>query len=262
MDREWTEQDLHTFVRNAQAVFEEVSLTPAQPGTGWQDEGLQVDYELRGGRVDCVLHRSIQADGKMWQLQMTAPLAGNVLPEERMTPRERELCRDDLSHDFLTGVYNRRYLETVFAEVLAECATQGRSAAVALVTLDDGQKLRDSYGQPVMDQLHCFVANQWRKSFDTPEKRVVCRLTGSVFVVGCLDVTASQLAQEMQALYNTRPRECITTTGMMRRIQYTLSCAAAGMEDGCTGWKDLYEICDRRLRTLQAAGGDAVSCAG
>ena len=146
MDREWTEQDLHTFVRNAQAVFEEVSLTPAQPGTGWQDEGLQVDYELRGGRVDCVLHRSIQADGKMWQLQMTAPLAGNVLPEERMTPRERELCRDDLSHDFLTGVYNRRYLETVFAEVLAECATQGRSAAVALVTLDDGQKLRDSYG--------------------------------------------------------------------------------------------------------------------
>ena len=40
MDREWTEQDLHTFVRNAQAVFEEVSLTPAQPGTGWQDEGL------------------------------------------------------------------------------------------------------------------------------------------------------------------------------------------------------------------------------
>ena len=179
-----------------------------------------------------------------------------------MTPRERELCRDDLSHDFLTGVYNRRYLETVFAEVLAECATQGRSAAVALVTLDDGQKLRDSYGQPVMDQLHCFVANQWRKSFDTPEKRVVCRLTGSVFVVGCLDVTASQLAQEMQALYNAMPRECITTTGMMRRIQYTLSCAAAGMEDGCTGWKDLYEICDRRLRTLQAAGGDAVSCAG
>ena len=89
--------------------------------------------------------------------------------------------------------------------------------------LDDGQKLRDSYGQPVMDQLHCFVANQWRKSFDTPEKRVVCRLTGSVFVVGCLDVTASQLAQEMQVLYSAMPRECITTTGMMRRIQYTLS---------------------------------------
>ena len=108
MDREWTEQDLHAFVQNAQAVFEDVTLTPAQPGTGWQDEGLQVDYELRGGRVDCVLYRSIRADGKMWQLQMTAPLAGNVLPEERMTPRERELCREDLSHDFLTRSEERR----------------------------------------------------------------------------------------------------------------------------------------------------------
>ena len=26
---------------------------------------------------------------------MCAPLAGNVLPEERMTPRERELCREE-----------------------------------------------------------------------------------------------------------------------------------------------------------------------
>ena len=49
-----------------------------------------VDYELRNGQVDCVLRRQIVADGKVWKLQMTAPLAGNDLPEDRMTPRERE----------------------------------------------------------------------------------------------------------------------------------------------------------------------------
>lgn len=76
-------------------VFDGVSLTEEQPEPGWQDESLQVDYELRGGRVDCVLRRIVEADGKRWKLQMSAPLAGNVLPEERMTPRERELCRDD-----------------------------------------------------------------------------------------------------------------------------------------------------------------------
>ena len=27
-----------------------------------------------------------------------------------MSARERELCREDLNHDFLSGVYNRRYL--------------------------------------------------------------------------------------------------------------------------------------------------------
>ena len=90
MEKQWTEQDLHSFVQTAQAVFDSVSLTEEQPEPGWQDESLQVDYELRGGRVDCVLHRIVEADGKRWKLQMSAPLAGNVLPEERMTPRERE----------------------------------------------------------------------------------------------------------------------------------------------------------------------------
>ena len=131
MKKECTEQDLRELARSAQAVFEAVTLTEAPLCDGWQDDGLRVDYELRNGRVDCVLHRRVEADGKCWELEMCAPLAGNVLPEERMTPRERELCREDMSHDFLTGVYNRRYLETVFAQKLEQCAAQGREAAVA-----------------------------------------------------------------------------------------------------------------------------------
>lgn len=106
MKKECTEQDLRELARSAQAVFEAVTLTEAPLCDGWQDDGLRVDYELRNGRVDCVLHRRVEADGKCWELEMCAPLAGNVLPEERMTPRERELCREDMSHDFLTGVYN------------------------------------------------------------------------------------------------------------------------------------------------------------
>lgn len=165
MKKECTEQDLRELARSAQAVFEAVTLTEAPLCDGWQDDGLRVDYELRNGRVDCVLHRRVEADGKCWELEMCAPLAGNVLPEERMTPRERELCREDMSHDFLTGVYNRRYLETVFAQKLEQCAAQGRKAAVALVSIDNGQKLRDTLrpacdgpvallcGQPVEKEL-------------------------------------------------------------------------------------------------------------
>ena len=93
MKKEWTEQDLREFVRNAQAAFEDVTLTEAdeESARSWQDDGLMVDYELRNGQVDCVLRRQIVADGKVWQLQMTAPLAGNDLPEDRMTPREKAL---------------------------------------------------------------------------------------------------------------------------------------------------------------------------
>ena len=175
MDREWTEQDLRTFAEGAQTAFETVLLDELPQDTGWQDEGLQVSYSLCNGRVSCVLHRTVRADGKLWRITMSAPLAGNLLPEERMSARERELCREDLNHDFLSGVYNRRYLETVIAAELDRWAEQGRKAAVALVSLDHGAQLRDTYGQPVMDQLICFVANQWKKHFDRPAERVVCR---------------------------------------------------------------------------------------
>ena len=78
MKKEWTEQDLRAFAENAQTAFEDVTLTEAdeEAADTWQDDGLQVDYVLRNGQVDCVLRRLIEADGKLWQLQMTAPLAG------------------------------------------------------------------------------------------------------------------------------------------------------------------------------------------
>ena len=56
-----------------------MTLTEAPLCDGWQDDGLRVDYELRNGRVDCVLHRRVEADGKCWELEMCAPLAGNII---------------------------------------------------------------------------------------------------------------------------------------------------------------------------------------
>ena len=142
-----------------------------------------VDYELRGGQVDCVLRRCVVADGKVWQLQMTAPLAGNDLPEDRMTPREREMCRDDMNHDFVTGVFNRRYYETEFCTKLDEWTDCHRCAALALVSIDGAEKLSAQESDAVMGQLVCFVANQWKKHFDQPAERVVCRLSDTLFAI-------------------------------------------------------------------------------
>ena len=143
MKKEWTEQDLRAFAENAQTAFEDVTLTEADEETAdtWQDDGLQVDYVLRNGQVDCVLRRLIEADGKLWQLQMTAPLAGSDLPEDRMTARERELCRDDMNHDFLTGVFNRRYFEIEFCTRLDDWTDAHRCASLALVELDKADEL-------------------------------------------------------------------------------------------------------------------------
>ena len=259
MEKQWTEQDLHSFVQTAQAVFDGVSLTEEQPEPGWQDESLQVDYELRGGRVDCVLRRCVVADGKVWQLQMTAPLAGNDLPEDRMTPREREMCRDDMNHDFVTGVFNRRYYETEFCTKLDEWTDCHRCAALALVSIDGAEKLSARESDAVMGQLVCFVANQWKKHFDQPAERVVCRLTDTLFAIGCADKNCAELAEELNGIYAEMPRACVASVGLMRRVPFTQSigCACTGEVRG-KNWDALYQLCEQRLKAAQTAGGDQI----
>lgn len=261
MKKEWTEQDLRAFAENAQTAFEDVTLTEADEETAdtWQDDGLQVDYVLRNGQVDCVLRRLIEADGKLWQLQMTAPLAGSDLPEDRMTARERELCRDDMNHDFLTGVFNRRYFETEFCTRLDEWTDAHRCASLALVALDDEDGMRTRQGDSVMNQLVCFVANQWKKYYDRPAERVVCRLTDTLFAIGCADKNCAELAEELNGIYAEMPRACVASVGLMRRVPFTQSigCACTGEVRG-KNWDALYQLCEQRLKAAQTAGGDQI----
>ena len=251
MKNEWTEQDLRQFVESSRPVFQDVSLTQVDEDADrcWQDDGLMVDYELRGGQVDCVLRRCVVADGKVWQLQMTAP-------------REREMCRDDMNHDFVTGVFNRRYYETEFCTKLDEWTDCHRCAALALVSIDGAEKLSARESDAVMGQLVCFVANQWKKHFDQPAERVVCRLTDTLFAIGCADKTCAELAEELRGIYAEMPRECVASVGLMRRVAFTQSigCACTGEVRG-KNWDALYKLCEERLAAAKTAGGDQV-CAG
>ena len=117
-------------------------------------------------------------------------------------------------------------------------------------------------GDAVMNQLVCFVANQWKKHYDRPDERVVCRLTDTLFAIGCADKTCAELAEELRGIYAEMPRECVASVGLMRRVAFTQSigCACTGEVRG-KNWDALYKLCEERLAAAKTAGGDQV-CAG
>ena len=257
------EQELQRLTDALRAVFDDVSVVelPGQPPEHWQDDAMQVSYEQGGGQVSCVLRRRIDTAAGSYGIQMSAPLAGNTLPEDRMSERERELVREDLNHDFLTGAYNRRYIETVFSRRLASDIEAGGQAAAALVSLDDADGLRAAYGQPALDQIICTMANQWKKHSDIPARRIVCRLHGGILLIACAGMAARELADEMRRHYAEMPCDCVAGAGMMSRVAFTLSIGVAGtaeLPEGARGWEQLYQLCDARLRAAIAAGGDCI----
>lgn len=262
MEKGYTERELQRLTEALRTIFEDVSMVelPPESADHWQDDAMQVSYEQGGGQVSCVLRRRIQVDGVSYGIQMSAPLAGNTLPEDRMTERERELVREDLNRDFLTGAYNRRYIETVLRQHMEADMAQGSQTAMALVSLDNADRLRYEHGQPALDQVVCNIANQWKKHYDTPGSRTVCRLHGGVLLIACRGMSAAELAAEMRRHYVQMPCDCVAGAGMMSRIAYTLSIGVAGADDlpaGQRTWEKLYHLCDQRLRSA-AAGGNCI----
>ena len=78
--------------------------------------------------------------------------------------------------------------------------------------------MRTRQGDAVMNQLVCFVANQWKKHYDRPAERVVCRLTDTLFAIGCADKNCAELAEELNGIYAEMPRACVASVGLMRRV--------------------------------------------
>ena len=135
----------------------------------------------------------------------------------------------------------------------------GKIVALALVALDDEDGMRTRQGDAVMNQLVCFVANQWKKYYDRPAERVVCRLTDTLFAIGCADKNCAELAEELNGIYAEMPRACVASVGLMRRVPFTQSigCACTGEVRG-KNWDALYQLCEQRLKAAQTAGGDQI----
>ena len=145
--------------------------------------------------------------------------------------------------------------------VCIRCQPEVEQGEIAAVRIGGEATLKHFHrqGDAVMNQLVCFVANQWKKHYDRPAERVVCRLTDTLFAIGCADKNCAELAEELNGIYAEMPRACVASVGLMRRVPFTQSigCACTGEVRG-KNWDALYQLCEQRLKAAQTAGGDQI----
>ena len=117
-----------------------------------------------------------------------------------------------------------------------------------------------------MNQLVCFVANQWKKHYDRPDERVVCRLTDTLFAIGCADKTCAELAEELRGIYAEMPRECVASVGLMQPggVHRNPSAVACTGEVRGRNWDARVQaLSKQRLEAAaKTAGGDQVCQSG
>ena len=140
---------------------------------------------------------------------------------------ERRRLQDELAyqalHDPLTGLPNRRGFVEHVESVLS--ASQGRSAALVFIDLDDFKELNDRVGHGAGDQALRVVAERLRAALRDGD--VVARIGGDEFVAAIVDVADADAALEIAGRLLDAVCEPLAVEGARTQLSGSIGVAMA-----------------------------------
>lgn len=89
------------------------------------------------------------------------------------------LLKEQANRDALTGLYNRRYLESTMDRELARCKREGKPLGLMLIDIDHFKTINDTYGHQAGDEFLRSVAAM----LQTRSADIACRYGGEEFVL-------------------------------------------------------------------------------
>ncbi|PIV33392.1 MAG: hypothetical protein COS34_07975 [Lysobacterales bacterium CG02_land_8_20_14_3_00_62_12] len=129
--------------------------------------------------------------------------AANLLLETRIADRTRELeiANRQLSElatvDSLTGILNRRALESGLSREWRRCLDQHRAIAALMIDVDHFKQYNDQFGHLEGDAVLRRLAAEFRQLYD-PSRELLARFGGEEFVMILPDVALAEAAERAQ----------------------------------------------------------------
>jgi two-component system, cell cycle response regulator len=161
--------------------------------------------------------------------------------------------------DALTGLHNRRYLDTHTAALFDESVLRGRSMSILLLDIDRFKSINDAYGHDAGDEVLREFATRVRAH--TRGIDVVARYGGEevVVLVPDTDLDGARLVAE-------RIREQVELTPFpihagTRRVAVTVSVGVAARQVGDSRGADILRRADLALYRAKEEGRNRVAAA-
>ncbi|WP_298423968.1 PleD family two-component system response regulator [Rhodoblastus sp.] len=158
--------------------------------------------------------------------------------------------------DPLTGLNNRRYLESHLSGLLDQAAERERPIAIMILDVDHFKRVNDTYGHEIGDEvLKNFAARVKRKVRGAD---LMCRLGGEEFVIVMPDTrlaTAENVGERIRSAVAAAP---FSLTGDERAIAVTVSIGIADSVGG-ESVADLLRRADQALYLSKNSGRNRVS---
>ena len=158
--------------------------------------------------------------------------------------------------DPLTGLFNRRYMETQVGMMVDAAANRGRSLSVLAIDVDHFKSVNDTYGHSAGDKVLVELAARFKsyiRSMDVP-----CRIGGEEFLVVLPDTdvsVASQIAERLRKAISSKPFDAGPTAP---NLPVTISIGIAGFEDSNDTLKAMLARADEALYKAKREGRNRV----
>ena len=161
--------------------------------------------------------------------------------------------------DALTGLNNRRYLDSHLATLFERARGRRRPLSVMIADIDRFKSINDTYGHDVGDMVLREFAGRLRKSVRGVD--LACRMGGEEFVVVMPDTdaaTAEKVAERIRA--QTAQQRFATGRGD-ETIEVTVSMGVASMARGADSIEALMKRADVALYQAKNGGRNRVVAA-
>ena len=182
-----------------------------------------------------------------------AAQAAIAIQNARMFEEMRRLA----THDALTGLPNRRHVESVADTTIADARRHGRPVGLLLFDLDRFKDVNDVHGHAAGDEVLCHIARLARGVLRPVD--VLARFGGEEFVVLLPDTDAAGAGALGERLRHAVADAHIPTSAGHLPVTISVGCIARDPAD--LPFEVLLREADRALYQAKAAGRDCLVAA-
>ncbi len=220
----------------------------------------QVEYVIRALRKNGAVI-DVEIQGSAMEIGGKTELMSLVMDVTERTRSEREVqalqerLREQATHDALTGLYNRRYLEESLGRELILAARNGHPVSVIMGDLDNFKAINDRYGHQGGDEILRAFGDLLKRQVRGSD--IYCRYGGEEFLLVLPQMSEENAAERAEQLRAALAAAPVSYGASL--IAVTASFGVATFpQDGRTG-DEVMAAADKALYAAKAAGRNRVN---
>lgn len=158
--------------------------------------------------------------------------------------------------DALTGLHNRRYMESHLATLAEQAATRGKPLALMILDIDYFKSINDNYGHDAGDDVLREFAVRVRKSIRGID--LACRYGGEEFVIVMPETDLHVAGMVAERLRRSIAGEPFAVHKGTKRIEVTISIGLTTLEQKGEAVADVLKRADTALYRAKHDGRNRV----